>query len=111
MLNTARWTSRLRLIVAFLATSSILLHAETPQGWLLAGNKPSEYETGVEPKPYYNDHPSAYLKSKKAADAAIQRPATEPSTKNTTTSGFDTPRFFHSPIDECPSLNTALLLR
>ncbi len=90
MLITARWTSSVRLILAFLATSSILLQAEAPQGWLLAGSKPSDYETGIEPKPNYNDHPSAYLKSKKPADAAPQKPATESSSENTTKSGFGT---------------------
>jgi hypothetical protein len=90
MLNTARWTSNVRIILAFLATSSILLRAEAPQGWLLAGSKPSEYETGIEPKPYYNDHPSAYLKSKKTADAVAQKAATETSSESTSASGFGT---------------------
>jgi hypothetical protein len=54
-------------IVAVLVTCSLMLTAGVPQGWYLAGSKPAEYESGVDPQAQYNSHPSAYLKSKEAA--------------------------------------------
>ena len=35
-----------------------------PTGWILAGNKPANYETGVDATMSYKGHPAAYLKSK-----------------------------------------------
>jgi hypothetical protein len=39
--------------------------ATVPQGWYLAGNKPMDYESGVDVQTMHNGHPSAYLKGKK----------------------------------------------
>jgi len=41
--------------------------ASTPQGWLLAGSNPENYETGVDPQAKRNGFPIAYLKSKPSA--------------------------------------------
>ena len=53
--------------VAVLIAYSLMLEAAVPQGWHLAGSKPADYESGVDAQAQYNSHPSAYLKSKKAA--------------------------------------------
>jgi hypothetical protein len=41
--------------------------ASAPQGWLLAGSNPENYETGVDTQAKRNGFPSAYLKSKPSA--------------------------------------------
>jgi hypothetical protein len=38
-----------------------------PEGWLLAGSNPRDYETGLDPQEIYHGFPSAYLKSKQSA--------------------------------------------
>lgn len=39
-----------------------------PRGWVLAGSAPANYTIGVDPTMGYEGHPSAFLKSKPAAD-------------------------------------------
>ena len=43
---------------------SLLLNASVPRGWLLAGSKPADYDTGIDPVVKHNNTQSAYLKSK-----------------------------------------------
>jgi len=50
--------------LAVISALSLMLYAAVPQGWYLAGSKPAEYESGVDKQVQYNDHPSAYLRSK-----------------------------------------------
>jgi hypothetical protein len=38
-----------------------------PEGWLLAGSNPGNYETGLDPQASYHGFPSAYLKAKPSA--------------------------------------------
>jgi hypothetical protein len=38
-----------------------------PEGWLLAGSNPGNYETGLDPQASYHGFPSAYLKAKQSA--------------------------------------------
>jgi hypothetical protein len=38
-----------------------------PEGWLLAGSNPRNYETGLDPQASYHGFPSAYLKAKPSA--------------------------------------------
>jgi hypothetical protein len=40
------------------------LKAAAPKGWFIAGNKPAEYESGIDALAAYNGHPSAYLRAK-----------------------------------------------
>lgn len=49
----------------FLVSCTIALQAAAPKGWIVAGNKPTEYESGIDALAAYNGHPSAYLKAKK----------------------------------------------
>jgi hypothetical protein len=55
------------MCVAIAAVFSLALNATVPAGWYLAGSKPEEYEAGVDASAVYNDHSSAYLKSKSPA--------------------------------------------
>jgi hypothetical protein len=50
--------------LTLLAVCSLALQAAAPNGWLVAGNKPTEYESGIDALATYNGHPSAYLKAK-----------------------------------------------
>ena len=50
--------------IAALTICSLVSQAAVPEGWFLAGSKPSSYEAGTDEQAKYNDHPSAYLKSK-----------------------------------------------
>lgn len=52
------------LVLLILCSSA--LQAATPTGWLLAGDNPAGYDTGVDSQLVNNGHPSAYLKSKAA---------------------------------------------
>jgi len=45
---------------------SLVLYAEMPKGWFMAGTKPTEYESGIDSGNAYGGLPSAYLRSKKA---------------------------------------------
>src|SRR5690348_6745206 len=49
--------------IAILATSA-LLSASAPHGWILAGSKPADYDTALDPAVKHNNIQSAYLKSK-----------------------------------------------
>jgi hypothetical protein len=53
----------LRVITIFVV-SEMVLNADVPRGWHLAGTKPAEYEAGVDPGQAYQGHGSAFLKSK-----------------------------------------------
>jgi hypothetical protein len=67
MLNNRilRW---LRLGVAMvLGTSAAVVHANVPKGWFLAGSRPEEFESGVDPEQMYQAHASAFLKSKQTS--------------------------------------------
>ena len=50
-------------VAVFAACSSVLL-AAVPEGWFLAGSRPSEYDCSIDPGATYNDKPATYLKSK-----------------------------------------------
>src|SRR5262249_37325162 len=51
--------------VAVLSTGLLILRAEVPKGWFLAGSKPAEYETAVDTVNAFGGLPSAYLRSRK----------------------------------------------
>jgi len=51
--------------IAFVMACSLVLQAEAPKGWFIAGSKPAEYESGVDAAASYNGHASAFLKAKK----------------------------------------------
>src|ERR1700741_1504290 len=61
--SSHRFTEVLRGIL-LLTVCTPTLHAAAPTGWCVAGNKPTEYESGIDPLATHNDRPSAYLKSK-----------------------------------------------
>jgi hypothetical protein len=46
----------------------LLANAAAPTGWILAGSKPANYDTGVDRATVYNGLPSAYLKAKADED-------------------------------------------
>jgi hypothetical protein len=50
--------------VFILAACSLALQAAAPNGWFVAGSKPTGYESGIDTQATYNGHPSAYLKAK-----------------------------------------------
>lgn len=50
--------------VSLLAACSLALQAAAPNGWFVAGNKPTSYDSGIDAQATYNSHPSAYLKAK-----------------------------------------------
>jgi hypothetical protein len=50
--------------IALLSTAFLVLHAEVPKGWFMAGSKPALYESSVDNVNTYAGLPSAYLKSK-----------------------------------------------
>jgi hypothetical protein len=49
------------------AQSQSTKNPAAPEGWLLAGSNPRNYETGLDPQASYHGFPSAYLKSKQSA--------------------------------------------
>jgi hypothetical protein len=61
--NVARY-SRPVVGLVLLLTCSLALQAAVPEGWILAGSKPTSYEVGIDAQAAYNGHPSAYLKAK-----------------------------------------------
>lgn len=65
MLNIARLPLRGVISIAVIAACSWILNATVPSGWYVAGSKPAEYEAGVDAEVQYNNHPSAFLKSRK----------------------------------------------
>jgi hypothetical protein len=56
------------MVIGALAAGAFLALAAAPEGWLLAGSKPANYDTGVDQQTIYNSHPSAYLKAKSDSD-------------------------------------------
>ena len=46
------------------AASCVILAAAVPQGWMIAGSQPTQYESGVDSTTLYDGHRSAFLKSK-----------------------------------------------
>ena len=56
-----------RASLTVLAAYSLVVQAAPPAGWLMAGSKPADYDSGVDAQTAYNNKPSGYLKSKKAA--------------------------------------------
>lgn len=51
------------LVLAFVSVA-LVLQAAAPSGWILAGSKPANYDTGIDTAVNYNAHPAAYLKAK-----------------------------------------------
>jgi hypothetical protein len=51
-------------VAAFLAATSSIAVGAAPDGWFLAGSKPANYDTGVDPAAAYNNRPSVLLKGK-----------------------------------------------
>jgi len=43
----------------------LVLNADVPRGWHLAGTKPAEYESGVDAEQAHQGHASAFLRSKR----------------------------------------------
>src|SRR5580658_5580470 len=67
MSNKAKWSSAwIYSSIAILTAYSFLLEAAAPEGWLITGSKPQEYDCEVDSQAMYNNKPSAYLEAKKA---------------------------------------------
>jgi hypothetical protein len=65
MLNGKHFFQRVATGAAVaLAACVLVVDANVPRGWFLAGTKPAEYEAGVDTDQVYQGHPSAFLKSK-----------------------------------------------
>jgi len=56
--------SKSAVIVIATVACSFTTQASAPRGWILAGSKPSNYETGIDPQATYRDAQSAYLKAR-----------------------------------------------
>jgi len=54
-------------VAMVLGTSAAVVHANVPKGWFLAGSRPEEFESGVDPEQMYQAHDSAFLKSKQTS--------------------------------------------
>ena len=66
MFNGARMSlTRGLKVTCLLLACCMVAWATVPQGWYLAGDKPADYESGVDSQKMHNGHPSAYLKGKK----------------------------------------------
>jgi hypothetical protein len=63
-LRLSCWRTLLR-VTTVCVVSVLVLKADVPRGWHLAGTKPAEYEAGVDPGQAYQGHDSAFLKSKR----------------------------------------------
>jgi hypothetical protein len=50
---------------AVCVVSVLVLNADVPRGWHLAGTKPAEYESGVDSEQAHQGHASAFLRSKR----------------------------------------------
>lgn len=59
--------STLPIGLAILALCVSSLDAGPPNGWFMAGSKPSDYDTGNDPEATYMGHPSVRMKSLKPA--------------------------------------------
>ena len=55
------------LLLLFGATVVSAQSGTTPRGWILAGDHPQNYDTGVDKDVVYQGHPCAYLKPKPSA--------------------------------------------
>lgn len=55
-------------MAAVLTGAAYLGWAAAPEGWLLAGNKPANYETGVDQTAVFSGLPSGYLLAKSDSD-------------------------------------------
>jgi hypothetical protein len=65
MLSLTSSLRRIALVaVGSAAACSSVLMAALPEGWLLAGNQPKQYDCSVDPASSYNGQPAMYLKSK-----------------------------------------------
>ena len=53
-----------KVAIVITVACSFSLQAAAPRGWILAGSKPANYETGIDSQARYQDAESAYLKSK-----------------------------------------------
>ena len=60
--------SRTMLFSGTIAAVAFLMQAAAPDGWFLAGSKPSNYETGLDAKALHGDRPSAFMKAKTDMD-------------------------------------------
>jgi len=63
-LRLSCWKTLLR-VTTVCVVCVLALNADVPRGWYLAGNKPAEYEAGVDPGQTNRGHDSAFLKSKR----------------------------------------------
>jgi len=54
----------LLLLITGIITTFLLANNSTPEGWFAAGNKPSEYEMGIDKSVFQNGHSGAFIKSK-----------------------------------------------
>lgn len=60
--------------VITLALGCVLaVRADAPHGWFLAGSRPSEFETGLDPGRAFLGHKSVYLKSKQLSSTDSAR--------------------------------------
>lgn len=55
-----RWSLGICVVLAAYSTP---LQAAAPKGWFIAGSKPAEYDSGLDPSAAHGNHPSAYLKA------------------------------------------------
>ena len=53
-------------IITLLLLCALVLQPAVPEGWYMAGSKPSSYESGTDEQEVYGGHASAYLKSKES---------------------------------------------
>ena len=66
MSNAARVSlTRALKVMCLLLGCCVAAWATVPRGWYLAGNKPMDYESGVDAQTMHNGYSSAYLKGKK----------------------------------------------
>src|SRR5947208_16401718 len=50
------------------SAAALIAVAATPDGWLLAGNKPANYDTGIDRSAVFGGRASAFLKAKADQD-------------------------------------------
>lgn len=68
MLNISRLSLKAGLVgIAVVTACAAVVHATVPSGWYVAGSKPAEYQAGVDADVQYNEHASAFLKSRNSA--------------------------------------------
>lgn len=68
-MNVGRFPLRALTVAAVLALA-LTTQAATPTGWILAGSKPANYDTGIDSTVNYNAHPAAYLKAKSSVTSS-----------------------------------------